>query len=137
ILGAVGATDIDAESERDRSAHGAEHAARCRAALPDPAAKARAWQSIITDVSLSNRLVVALASGFWQPEQDGLTDAYVPRYFEDMPAVAERRTADVARRLAEAAYPRDAVNPETARTAQPPPRPRRPPGGPRPPRPDR
>jgi aminopeptidase N len=118
VLGAAGAGDIDAESERDRSAHGAEHAASCRAALPDPAAKARAWESIVADGALSNRLALACAEGFWQPEQDALTSAYVQRYFDDMPAVAGWRTAGLMRRLASAAYPRYAVSHPTIEAAE-------------------
>ena len=112
-LGAAGPDDIAAESERDRGAHGADHAARCRAALPDPDGKARAWESIVHDGALSNRHVLVLAEGFWQPEQEALTAAYVPRYFEEMPAVAARRTAQVVARLATAAYPRYAVEAQT------------------------
>jgi aminopeptidase N len=118
VLGAAGEADIDAESERDRSAHGAEHAARCRAAVPEPAAKARAWAAVVDDDRLSNRLLLALAAGFWQPGQDSLTDAYVPRYFEDMPAMAARRPAEVVLRLAAAAFPRFAVNTATADAAR-------------------
>jgi aminopeptidase N len=118
VLGAATADDIAAESERDRSAHGAEHAAGCRAALPDPEAKARAWESVVADRSLSNRLALALANGFWQPEQDALTSGYVQRYVDDMPAVARWRTADVMRRLASAAYPRYAVDHATVAAAE-------------------
>jgi aminopeptidase N len=118
VLGAAGAVDIDDESERDRSAHGAQHAARCRAALPDPAAKARAWDAIVADETLSNRSLLALAEGFWHPEQEELTEAYVPRYFEDMPDMAARRSAEVVRQVAGAAYPRYAVAPATAAAAQ-------------------
>jgi aminopeptidase N len=118
VLGVADPVDIDAESESDRSAHGAQHAARCRAALPDPAAKARAWEAIVTDARLSNRLLLALAEGFWHPEQEGLTQPYVSRYFEDMPAMAARRSAQVVGQVAKAAYPRYAVAPATAEVAQ-------------------
>jgi aminopeptidase N len=118
VLGAAATTDIDEESVRDRSAHGAQHAVRCRAALPDPTAKARSWAAIVADDTLSNRSLLALAQGFWQPEQAELTEAYVSRYFEDMPAVAARRSAEVVRQVAGAAYPRYAVEPATAEAAQ-------------------
>jgi aminopeptidase N len=118
VLGAARTVDIDDESERDRSAHGAQHAARCRAALPDPAAKARAWDAIVADETLSNRSLLALAEGFWHPEQEDLTEAYVSRYFEDMPAMAAWRSAQVVSQVAGAAYPRYAVAPATADAAQ-------------------
>ncbi len=109
VLGAAGPAEIDAEVAADRSATGAERAARCRAALPDPAAKRAAWEIVVADTELSNRLVEATAEGFWQPEQAELTAPYVARYVADMPAVARLRTPWVADRIAGLAFPRYAV----------------------------
>ncbi len=92
VLGAATAADIDAEYDRDRTAAGVEYAARCRAALPRPAAKAEAWRVIIADDELSNRLILAAAEGFWQPQQTELTAAYVSRFFDEVPAMAARRS---------------------------------------------
>ncbi|HEX7746383.1 MAG TPA: aminopeptidase N [Micromonosporaceae bacterium] len=117
ILGAIGPAEIDAELAADRSATGAENAARCRAALPDPSAKQRAWQAIVEDLTLSNRLVEAAAAGFWQPEQADLTASYVERYFAEMPAMAHRRTPWVADALARLAFPRYAVAERTRELA--------------------
>jgi aminopeptidase N len=113
VLGAADAAEIDAESRRDPSAHGAEHAARSRAALPDPAAKQSAWESIVSGGALSNRLLIALAEGFWQPGQEGITQAYARRYFDDMPVVATRQPAEILWRIGSVAYPRYAVTEET------------------------
>jgi len=109
VLGATGEDRIAAEEVRDRSATGAQWAARCRAALPDPAAKEYAWQAIVSDMTLSNRLLEARAEGFWQPEQSDLTEAYVARYFAEMPIAARRRAPWVADVLADRAFPRYAV----------------------------
>jgi aminopeptidase N len=117
-LGGLAAAEIEAEFERDRSAQGAEHAARCRAARPDPAAKAEAWREIVEDDSLSNRIVTASAAGFWQPGQDELTRGYVPRYFVEMPAMAARRSPQVAWDVAGAAFPRYAVDADTIAAAE-------------------
>ena len=105
VLGAAGAEVIDAEFERDRSATGEQWAARCRAARPDPDAKALAWAAIIGDAALSNRLVEMTASGFWQAEQLDLLRGYVPRYFAEMPAMMRLRSGMSAERTAAAAYP--------------------------------
>nr|MDT0662362.1 aminopeptidase N [Micromonospora sp. DSM 115978] len=113
VLGAAGPKQIAAEEAADRSAKGAEQAAACRAALPDPAAKARAWEIVVHDGELSNRLLAATAAGFWQPEQAELTDSYVERYFADMPAMVGRRTPWVADDVAKLAFPRYAVADET------------------------
>ena len=107
VLGAD--VDIAAEVERDRSAAGREHAARCRAARPDPAAKAAAWRSIVDGTGQSHRLLIATANGFWQPEQEELTREYVPRYFAELPTLVDRYTPQLLGRLAETAYPRFAV----------------------------
>ncbi|HEX5542687.1 MAG TPA: aminopeptidase N [Micromonospora sp.] len=117
VLGAIGESEIDAELAADRSATGAQNAVRCRAALPDPPAKQRAWHAVIEDTSLSNRLVEANAAGFWQPEQAELTARYVERYFAEMPATVKRRTPFVAERVAALAFPRYAVAPRTRELA--------------------
>jgi aminopeptidase N len=109
VLGAAGEPEIAAELAGDRSATGEQRAAQCRAALPEPAAKARAWQALIEDTTLSNRLLEATAQGFWQPEQAALTESYVARYFDEMPAAAARRPAWLAERLASLAFPSFAV----------------------------
>ena len=117
ILGTVSEARIEAEFERDRSAHGAEYAAWCRAARPDPAAKADAWRLIIEDDAISNRLVGAAAGGFWQPGQDELTRPYVARYFAEMPVMAARRPIQVAVPVAMAAFPRYSVDADTLAAA--------------------
>jgi aminopeptidase N len=117
VLGAAGPDRIEAQLAADRSATGEQWAARCGAALPDSAAKARAWRLVAEDTTLSNRLVEAYAEGFWQPEQADLTRSYVERYFAEMPAAARLRTPWVADRVAKSAYPRYAVAASTRKAA--------------------
>jgi aminopeptidase N len=116
-LGAAGEAEIDEEYARDRAA-GAEHAAWCRAARPDPDAKARAWDALTTGDTLSNTLLFATAEGFWRPEQRLLTESYVDRYATDFPVMAHRRPASVAGRLARLGFPRYAVAQETLDMAE-------------------
>jgi aminopeptidase N len=117
VLGAAGEPEIAEEFAADRSATGEEWATRCRAALPDPAAKERAWRALIEDTTISNRLVEANAAGFWQPEQLALTEGYVARYFAEMPAMAARRTPWLTERAAMLAFPHYAVAPDTRAAA--------------------
>ncbi|MBQ1027896.1 aminopeptidase N [Micromonospora sp. C95] len=117
VLNAAGAAEIAAEAAADPSATGAERAARCRAALPEPAAKQAAWEIIVSNTELSNRLVEATAEGFWQPEQVELTSGYVDSYFADMPAAARLRTPWVADEVAKLAFPRHAVSQPTREAA--------------------
>jgi aminopeptidase N len=113
VLGRVGEAEIVAEYTRDRGAAGAEHAAWCRAAMPDPAAKVRAWSAVMADPTLSNRLLFVTAEAFWQPDQGALTASYVDRFASDIPEMAGQRPANVAGKLAASAYPRYAVAPAT------------------------
>jgi aminopeptidase N len=115
VLGAVDDTDIAAELDRDPSATGQEGAARCRAALPDPQAKAKAWEAMFGGEDLSNYLFTATAQGFWQPEQADLVGEYVPRYFEDAVDVAARRGPAIATAAGRHAFPTHAVDPDTLR----------------------
>jgi len=116
-LDAAGPTEIDAELARDRTAAGAEQAARCRAVCPDPVAKAAAWQTVMLDERLSNRLVAAAGDGFWHPGQAELTRPYVARYFDEIGELARRRSPGMTIIVAEVLFPRHAVEPATVARA--------------------
>ncbi|WP_435282395.1 aminopeptidase N [Streptomyces koelreuteriae] len=118
VLGATDEAAIAAELERDPSATGQEGAAHCRAALPDPEAKARAWQAMFGSDELSNYLFTATAAGFWQPEQADLVREYVPRYYADAVAVAERRGPAIATAVGRSAFPAHAVDAENLRLGE-------------------
>ncbi|MFJ6729148.1 aminopeptidase N [Streptomyces sp. NPDC091281] len=110
VLGATDETAIAAELDRDPSATGREGAARCRAALPDPDAKATAWAALFDGDDLSNYLFTATAQGFWQPEQADLVKPYVARFYQDAPTVAARRGPAIADAAARWAFPAHAVD---------------------------
>ncbi|MFC5214689.1 aminopeptidase N [Streptomyces coerulescens] len=121
VLGAVDEAAIAAELERDPSATGQEGAARCRAALPDEDAKARAWEALFaTDESsdLSNYLFTATAQGFWQPEQADLVSPYVARFYKDAVALAARRGPAIAEAAGRYAFPVHAVDAEALRLGE-------------------
>ncbi|CAM5673264.1 aminopeptidase N [Streptomyces purpurascens] len=118
VLGATDEAAIAAELERDPSASGQEGAARCRAALPDPEAKDSAWQAMFGSDDLSNYLFTATAAGFWQPEQADLVRAYVPRYYTDAVAVADRRGPAIATVVGRSAFPAHAVDAEHLRLGE-------------------
>jgi aminopeptidase N len=117
VLGAAVPDDIEAALAADRSAAGEQQAARCRAALPDAAAKARAWDLIINDTASSNRILESTAHGFWQPEQLDLVTPYVERYFAEMPGMLSRRTGMSGERIAALAYPSLVVSARTRELA--------------------
>ena len=115
VLGATDEAAIAAELARDPSATGQEGATRCRAALPDADAKAKAWEAMFTHDDLSNYLFIANAQGFWQPEQADLVREYVPRFFEDAVTLAARRGPAIADAAGRWAFPAHAVDAETLR----------------------
>ncbi|MEV8096184.1 aminopeptidase N [Kitasatospora sp. NPDC085879] len=119
-LAAAGAVDeerIAAELAADPSNTGEQGAARARAALPDPAAKERAWRALFTPDGLSNHLLAATAEGFWRSGRPDLQQAYVRRYFEQIPAVGERGGA-VAKALGLSLFPAGLALPGTVRAAE-------------------
>ncbi|MEV5677748.1 aminopeptidase N [Streptomyces sp. NPDC052179] len=110
VLGATDEAAIAAELAQDPSATGQEGAARCRAALPTPEAKATAWHALFSDDTLSNYLFTATAQGFWQPEQADLVKDYVPRYYSDATALAVRRGPAIAEAAGRYAFPAYAID---------------------------
>ncbi|MGA5494030.1 aminopeptidase N [Streptomyces cinereoruber] len=110
VLGATDEAAIAAELERDPSATGREGAARCRAALPTPEAKAVAWAALFDSDDLSNYLFTATAQGFWQPEQADLVREYVPRFYEAAVALGDRRGPAMAEAAGRYAFPAYAVD---------------------------
>ena len=52
--GVAGENEISAELQRDPTSAGERHAATCRAAIPEPAAKLAAWEAIIAGDSMTN-----------------------------------------------------------------------------------
>ncbi|MFI5938578.1 aminopeptidase N [Actinoplanes sp. NPDC051494] len=117
VLGAAGTDEIEARFEADRSASGEQWATRCRAALPDADAKARAWDYLINDPDASNRLLEATAQGFWHAEQLELVAPYTERYFTEVPQMLARRGGMSGERVAVTAYPSVVVSERTRQLA--------------------
>ncbi|MFF0552376.1 aminopeptidase N [Streptomyces sp. NPDC004311] len=118
VLGAVGETEIDAALEADPSATGQEGAARCRASLPTPEAKAAAWDRLFNDDSLSNYLFSATAQGFWQPEQTELLQDYVTHFYPEAVALAARRGPAIGEAAGRHAFPAHAVDEDNLKAGQ-------------------
>ncbi|MEV6907363.1 aminopeptidase N [Amycolatopsis sp. NPDC051071] len=117
VLGGLAEDEITAAHRADPSTLGAQFAAKCRAARPDPAAKSAAWDAITGDSGVSSYGLWALAEGFWQPEQAELTVGYVSRFFAEMPSAAGLRGDLVLDMLVRFLYPRYAASRETLRLA--------------------
>jgi len=102
--GAAGPADIDAELARDATDAGARHAATCRAAIPEPAAKEAAWAEI-TAGRLPNATFRAMLTGFASADQDELLEPYGQRFFDVIADVWQGWGSDMAQFFAKYAYP--------------------------------
>ncbi|HMR48284.1 MAG TPA: aminopeptidase N [Arachnia sp.] len=79
--GTIGVEEIEAERrEHDNTSAGAEQAAGCRTALPDPAEKARSWALATTDPSVPNETHRQICAGIWRFGQEALMGGYVDAY---------------------------------------------------------
>src|ERR1022692_305540 len=112
--GAAGHAEIETELDRDRTDAGERHAAACRAAIPDPAAKEAAWAQIVSG-ELPNAVFRATLDGFTDPDPDHdhaeLLEPYGPRFFDEVGRAWRDWGADMAQWFAENAYPRDMITP--------------------------
>ena len=117
--GVLGATDIQAEAERDPTAAGVRAAATARALIPTAEAKAAAWQAALHDDSLSNAVMGAVISGFAHPLQGELLQPYVSRYFDSVADVWQRRTSEMAQEVVTGLFPSwsSAITENTVRLA--------------------
>jgi aminopeptidase N len=80
--GRYGEEEIAAELAADNTITGKENAAAARAAMPDPDAKAAAWQAAMIDSSTPNETQRSIALAFMQHGQDELLAPYVEKYLE-------------------------------------------------------
>lgn len=118
VFGEITEEEIAAELARDNSARGEQEATRCRASRPDPAAKEAAFDIIVREQGLSNRVVASAGAGLWQPEQAALTESYVERFFAELTLSADGRSGDLLAMICHAAYPVHAVSHATLAAAE-------------------
>ncbi|TDC52084.1 aminopeptidase N [Actinomadura sp. KC345] len=104
VIGEAGEAEIDAEHERDRTAAGERHAAACAAAIPAAAAKAAAWERIVSG-DLPNAVYRATLGGFVEPDQADLLVPYADRYFAEVGRIWQEWSSDMSQTFAEVAYP--------------------------------
>jgi aminopeptidase N len=104
--GLIDAEAVDSYRARDDTLQGSLNALMCRAALPDPEAKAWAWDQLTGDHGRSNYEMVHLARGLWMSPDDRLVADYVPRYFTDVPAMSGWVGEDALSRVVLAAFPK-------------------------------
>jgi len=112
--GAIGSTELDAALDQDHTMTGNLKWLQARAAAPDAAAKAWAWEQMTGASGRSNYERNALAAGFWHARDQDVLRPYVARYFSDVPALSGKVGADALARVAALAYPGNLVEVATA-----------------------
>ncbi len=113
--GAVTDAEIDAELAGDPTDEGRRHAAASRASIPDAEHKEAAWQLLTQSAELGHEGVMAVASGFGQPEHAALLASYVDAYFAVLPDLWANRGDHMKRVLADGLFPYWAASPELLR----------------------
>ncbi len=111
--GLIGEAEIEEARAEDNTMSGQLGALTARAAIPAPEAKAAAWADLTTNRERSNHELVAIAAGFWGPQDRSLVTPYVERYFTDIPPMTEWLGEDALARVATMTYPSRFVSEET------------------------
>ena len=110
-LGVLDEAAVDRELAADVTASGEIQAGGARASLPDPAAKGRSWEALVSGDS-TNAQVRAIGGGFWQREQRDLLRPYVGRYLEVLPGLWSGLTPVLASSISQQAFPSTLIEPE-------------------------
>jgi aminopeptidase N len=101
---------IDAELRNDQTVAGSQFAAAARAAIPTPAAKAAAWQSLIDSDGLGMSQVYTVIGFAWNGQLE-LQAPYVEPYFASAQGLLDRSDR-IGRAVVELLYPQDDVSAE-------------------------
>jgi aminopeptidase N len=114
--GRFGEDEIAAELARDKTITGQENAAAARAARPDPAAKAAAWQAAMVDASTPNETQRSIALAFMQHGQDEVLAPYVGHYLEAAETAWTNLGTHKASVALEFMFPRSLASPQLVET---------------------
>ncbi len=111
--GVAGEPEIEAAEQADPTASGQRRATQVRALIPTAENKAAVWDRLINDDGMANALQDAAIAGFSHPAQRDLMTPYTQTYFDVVGQVWERRSSEVAQKVAVGLFPRWAVDPST------------------------
>jgi aminopeptidase N len=106
--GRAGKAQIDRAKAVDPTASGERRATGVTALLPD--GKATMWDRLMHDDGMANALQDAAIGGFVHPAQRELLTPFVEPYFAEIAEVWERRSSEVAQKVAVGLFPRWAVD---------------------------
>ncbi|WP_328713683.1 aminopeptidase N [Nocardia salmonicida] len=103
--GAATVAELDAELEQDNTASGRTAHLRTLTARPEPEVKASAWDSALSDTSLTNDHLDAVIEGIRAGQRRDLTARYDDEYFAALRAVWDQRSIEIARRIVVGLFP--------------------------------
>ncbi|OUS95373.1 aminopeptidase N [Rhodococcus sp. NCIMB 12038] len=99
--------DLDGELRRDDTGSGRTAYLRATYSRPDPDVKAKAWDAIFHDRTLSNDHLGAIIAGFRAGARHDLVAGYAADYFASIRSVWETRSIEIARRIVVGLFPAD------------------------------
>ncbi|HSE07972.1 MAG TPA: aminopeptidase N [Nocardioidaceae bacterium] len=117
-LGAIERAELDDWLDRERTTKAAVDHVQALSSLPDAEAKVFAWSHFTGEREASNYAIEAAGRGMWRRGQEDLTDAYVSRYFSELPGTVKVRSGWVLADAARDFFPRLAVDRPTVERAQ-------------------
>ncbi|MCL6644889.1 MAG: ERAP1-like C-terminal domain-containing protein [Dehalococcoidia bacterium] len=109
---------VAAEAQRDPSDRGVRARLRAETSVPDPAAKAAAWEKFLGEGYGSLYLTGAAMSGFNWRHQRAILETYVKRFFEALPGVFRDRDKEFATDFFRHLAPTYRVEPATVELAR-------------------
>jgi len=115
--GIFGPSEITAEGDRDKTAHGKQYVAYAHAAIPTKEAKIAAFKSVTTD-DLSNTIHSYKCRGFNENIHWDLLEGFVDQYFDAILKVWETKGYEIAETTATLTFPTWAISEATVTKAQ-------------------
>ena len=115
--GIFGVADIQAEGDRDATAHGKQYVAYALAAIPTIDAKRAAFESVTKD-DLSNTIHSYKCRGFNESIHFELLEEFVDKYFDAILKVWTNKGFEIAEATAILTFPSWVISEETVKKAQ-------------------
>ncbi|GAA1999481.1 aminopeptidase N [Nakamurella flavida] len=115
--GRAGEPEISTAAAADPTASGDRRATGVRALIPTVANKQAVWDRLMTDDTMANALQDAAIGGFAHPAQAELLTGFRERYFAEIAGVWERRSSEVAQKVAVGLFPRWSIDQDTVAEA--------------------
>ena len=105
LLGHAGEEEIAQRLASDNTSNGQQAAARLRAMIPTPEAKAKIFAELTEDASIPNAIVRSMTMGFNHVNDPEVLAPLIAPYFESLVGLWESRTYKIAEYLVDGLYP--------------------------------